>query len=112
MVAPVAMTTIPRARRLVLQLPVEVSGRDLAGRAFTEVGLTRNISGGGICFESSLHPPIGSRLILRIQVPPALRARFGHRPVYRVQAVVCRVENFQGEPSSRVGARFLAEAAD
>jgi hypothetical protein len=101
--------TTPRARRLDLHLPIEVSGRDLKGRAFTEVGRTRNISGGGVCFESSLHPPIGSRVLLRIQVPPALRARFGQRSVYQVQAVICRVENFQGEPSSRVGARFVGE---
>jgi PilZ domain len=104
--------TTPRARRLDLRLPLEVSGRDRSGRAFIEQGLTRNISGGGICFESSLHPPIGSRLTLRIQVPKALRARFGQRPVYEVQAVVCRVENFQGEPGSRVGARFIGEPSD
>ena len=110
MVASVATT--PRARRLDLQLAVEVSGRDRSGRAFTELGRTRNISGGGVCFESSLHPPIGSRLRLRIQVPPALRPRFGQRAIYEVQAVVCRVENFQGEPSSRVGARFVGEPAD
>ncbi|HEX6740035.1 MAG TPA: PilZ domain-containing protein [Vicinamibacteria bacterium] len=106
-----SVATTPRARRLDLRLPVEVSGRDRSGRAFTETGLTRNISGGGICFESSLHPPIGSRLVLRIQVPPALRARFGQRSVYEVQAVVCRVENFQGEASSRVGARFVGETS-
>ena len=106
------LTTIPRPRRLHLQLQVEVRGRDLGGRAFAEMGRTRNISGRGICFESSLHPPIGSRLLLRIQVPPALRARFGHRAVYQVQAVVCRVENFQGEPSARVGARFVGEPTE
>jgi PilZ domain-containing protein len=102
------ISTVPRARRLDLHLPVEVRGQDAAGRAFTETGQTRNISGGGICFESSRRLPIGGRLILRIQVPPGLRARFGNRPVYQVQAIVCRVESFEGEPGSRVGARFVA----
>jgi hypothetical protein len=106
------VATIPRARRLDLQLPVEVRGRDESGRPFTDTGRTRNISGGGICFESSRHLPVGSRLVLRIQVPPALRARFGNRAVYEVQAVVCRVESFQGEPSARVGARFIGEPSD
>ena len=101
--------TVPRARRLDLQLPVEVSGRDNNGRSFTDAGRTRNISGGGICFESPRHLAVGSRLVLRIQVPPALRARFGDQAVYQVQAVVCRVENFQGEPGARVGARFIGQ---
>ena len=106
------IATIPRARRLDLQLAVEVSGRDHHGRAFTEAARTRNISGGGVCFESSRPLPIGSRVVLRIQVPPSLRRRFGQRPVYRVQAVVCRVESFQGEARARVGARFVGEPSE
>jgi hypothetical protein len=52
---------------------------------------------------------VGSRLVLHIQIPPALRRHFGNRPLYRVRAVVCRVERFQDEATSRVGARFLGE---
>jgi PilZ domain-containing protein len=106
------IATIPRARRLDLQLPLEVSGRDQSGRSFTHSARTRNISGGGICFESSRPLPIGSRVVLRIAVPPPLRPRFGHRAVYRVQAVICRLESFQGESRARVGARFVGEPKD
>ena len=48
-------------------------------------------------------------LTLAIEVPPALRRRFGGKTVYRARAVVCRVERFEGEGVTRVGARFLDE---
>ena len=53
---------------------------------------------------------MGARLTLRIQIPASLRKHFGDRAVYAVKAVVCRVENFEGEPAHRIGARFLGEA--
>jgi hypothetical protein len=92
-----------------LRLPLEASGEDSEGRPFSQMGQTVNISGGGICFESARQLPVGTRLTLRIELPPALKARFGGRSVYHVNAVVRRLENFAGEALSRIGARFLGE---
>lgn len=104
--------TVEREKRLGLQLPLEVTGSDAAGQAFTEATRTVNISGGGICFESGRHILVGSRLRLQIRLPPSLRARFGGRDLYSVRAVVCREENFEGQSLHRIGARFLGEADD
>jgi hypothetical protein len=101
---------VDREKRLGLHLPLEVSGSDAAGRAFTERARTLNISGGGICFECSHHVLVGSRVSLRIQLPPALRARFGGQEIYVVTAVVCREENFDGQAEHRIGARFVRSA--
>src|SRR5262245_18732866 len=98
-----------RERRRGLRLPVEVRGRDAVGRSFNETTSSLNVSGGGICFESSQKLSIGSRLELRIQLPPALRRHFGGRALYAARALVCRVEHFGDDAGYRVGARFLAE---
>jgi hypothetical protein len=104
------MTTLTdREKRVGLHLPVDVSGRDAGGATFAESSRTINISGGGICFESHRNLLVGLRLTLHIQLPPPLRKHFGGRSVYRARAVVCRVERFEGEPASRIGARFLGE---
>jgi hypothetical protein len=105
-------TLTERARRLGLHLSFDVSGKDASGTPFTQTARTLNISGGGVLFESPRHLLVGSRLVLHIQIPPSLRKRFGNRPLYRVRAVVCRVERFQDEAMSRVGARFLGEIRD
>jgi hypothetical protein len=102
--------TRPRSRRLGLALPVTVSGRDERGRAFEEEAATRNISAGGLCFETGRRLPIGARLRLDIRLSAALRPRFGGRVRYLVRAVVCRIENFAGQDRYRVGVRFLADA--
>jgi hypothetical protein len=104
--------TVDREKRLGLHLPVQVSGVDAAGNPFTEATRTVNISGGGICFESGRHILVGSRVMLHIQLPPALQKRFGDREIYSVRAVVCREENFDGEAIHRIGARFLGEAEE
>jgi PilZ domain-containing protein len=101
-----------RERRLGLHLSFDVSGKDASGTPFTQTARTLNISGGGLLFETARHLLVGSRLVLHIQIPPALRKHFGHRPLYRVRAVVCRVERFQHEAMSRVGVRFLGEIRD
>ena len=98
-----------RERRLGLHLSLDVSGKDASGTAFTQTARTLNISGGGVLFESSRNLLVGSRLALHIRIPPALRKHFGNRPLYRVRAVVCRVERLEGQPMARVGARFLGE---
>jgi hypothetical protein len=98
-----------RERRVGLHLAVDVEGRDALGRAFSERTRSLNVSGGGICFESRRQLDVGARLALTIELPPALRPRFGGRAVYRARAVVCRVEHFEAEPRFRVGARFLGE---
>jgi hypothetical protein len=98
-----------RERRLVLQLSLDVSGKDASGTPFTQTARTLNISGGGVLFETPRRLVVGSRLVLHIQIPPPLRKHFGNRALYRVRATVCRVERFQDESISRVGARFLGE---
>jgi PilZ domain len=105
-------TLTDRERRLALQLSFDVSGKDASGAPFTQTARTLNISGGGVLFESPRHLLVGARLVLHIQIPPALRKHFGSRALYRVRAVVCRVEQFQDESMSRVGARFLGEIRD
>ncbi len=98
-----------RGRRLGLRLPVRVSGNDERGAPFAEVTRTLNVSGGGVCFESRQRLAPGLRLTLYVSLPLPLRRRFGGRPVYRVRAVICRVERFEAEGVSRIGARFLGE---
>jgi len=79
------------------------------GTSFTQTAHTLNVSGGGVLFESSRNLLVGARLSLHIHIPPSLRRHFDNRPLYRVRAVVCRVERFEGESVSRIGARFLGE---
>jgi hypothetical protein len=98
-----------RQRRLGLGLPVTVSGQDAGGSPFAETTRSVNVSGGGICFESRQNLPPGSRVSLYLELPPRLRRYFGGRSVYRVRAIVCRVERFEGQPVARIGARFLGE---
>src|SRR5215208_4520983 len=95
--------TVDREKRLGLHLPVELSGTDAAGHAFQEMTRTINISGGGVCFESAHHVLVGTRLLPQIRLPAALQGRFGGKELYSVRAVVCREENFDGEPVQRIG---------
>jgi hypothetical protein len=98
---------IERSKRVPLRLQVVMSGDDVSGRRFTETTSSLNLSGGGICLESGRRLGVGSRLVLRIAVPPALRRHFGGHDTYSTRAVVCRVEPFTAEGRTRVGARFL-----
>lgn len=98
-----------REKRVGLALPVEVSGRDLVGRLFSERTSSINVSGGGICFLSRKPLAIGAPLELAIELPASLRKLFGDRAIYRVRASVCRVEHLEPETRYRVGARFLGE---
>jgi len=99
-----------REKRVGLRLSLDVSGEDAGGVAFAHSAHTINISGGGVCFETTRHLLVGTPLLLNIQIPPALRSHFGGKEVYRARAVVCRVERFEGQPRSRIGARFLGDA--
>jgi hypothetical protein len=101
-----------RNNRVPLRLDLEIRGRDAGGVLFRESTRSLNVSGGGICFESRARLPVGVPLTLQIQIPIPLRPRFRGRPVYRVRAIVCRVEWPQGQPFARVGARFLQEVED
>jgi hypothetical protein len=101
---------LERSRRVPLSLAIEASGEDAGGHAFDESTRTVNISGGGVCFESCRRLTVGAPLVLTILLPEGLRKRFGDREVYRARAVVCRVEHLEGQPYSRIGARFLGEA--
>ena len=102
-------TTASRQKRVGLHLPLEVAGRDGAGAKFSETARTLNVSGGGLAFETGRDLPMGSRLDLRIELPPPLRHHFGGKAVYAVRAVVCRVERSQGAAIARIGVRFLDE---
>jgi len=104
------MSLIQREKRVGLHLPVEVRGEDASGTRFTEFTRSVNVSGGGVCFESHRFISVGARLELAIELPVSLRHHFGDKDVYRARAVVCRVERFEGEHASRIGARFLGEA--
>ncbi len=99
-----------REKRVGLRLPLEVSGQDAAGAEFAHPAQTINISGGGVCFETPRNLLVGARVLLDIQIPAPLRSHFGGRENYRAWAVVCRVERFEGQTSSRIGARFLRDA--
>jgi len=105
------MRLADRDKRVGLNLPVEVRGEDESGRPFAELTRSINVSGGGILFESHRRVAVGTRLVLTIELPLTLRHRFGNRDVYRARAVVCRVEEREGQEVRRVGARLLGEAA-
>src|SRR5687768_14971089 len=96
-----------RHKRVGLELPVDVVGRDAQGSRFVEGTRTLNVSAGGLCFESRRNLAIGAQLDLTIPLPPPLRARFGGRDIYKVRALVCRVERQPGEKIAKVGVRFL-----
>ena len=98
-----------RSKRVMLHLPLDVSGQEQTGATFAEPTETVNISGGGLCFETHRVIGVGSRLTLHIQLPEGLRKHFGGKPVYRARAVVCRVEPSHTPGASRVGVRFLGE---
>jgi c-di-GMP-binding flagellar brake protein YcgR len=101
-----------RDKRVGLHLAVEVQGQDATGRTFKETTRTLNISGGGILFESHHNLQIGARIVLRIDLPPALRKHFRGRARYHARAVVCRVEKLETETAARIGARFLGEVEE
>lgn len=101
---------VSREKRADLHLPVRLSGQDAGGSDFSETTRSLNISGGGICVETRRNLLVGLRLLLEIQVPPSLRRHFGERSLYRARAVICRVERFEGQDVSRIGARFVGEA--
>jgi PilZ domain len=103
------MSLAKREKRVALHLPVEVQGEDAGGVRFTEYTRSVNVSGGGICFESHRKVAVGTRLHLTIDLPPNLRHHFADKDVYSARAVVCRVEQFEGEEVARIGARFLGE---
>lgn len=98
-----------RQKRVGLHLPLDVDGRDAGGARFSETTRTLNVSGGGLAFETGRDLQMGSRLDLRIELPPPLRHHFGGKAAYAVRAVVCRVERAQGAAIGRIGVRFLGE---
>jgi hypothetical protein len=104
------MKLVERDKRVGLHLPVEVRGEDAGGARFTELTRSLNVSGGGILFESHRNVAVGARLVLSIELPLSLRRHFGDRDTYRARAVVCRVEQHEGQEVRWVGARFLGEA--
>jgi hypothetical protein len=98
-----------RERRVGLQLPLEVRGADSSGDSFVEMTRSLNVSGGGLLFKTERALVAGTALRISIQVPPALRRHFFGKAVYKVRAMICRVERFQDDPVSKVGVRFVGE---
>jgi hypothetical protein len=98
-----------RKNRIPLHLDLGVSGRDVTGAPFAETTRTLNVSAGGLCFGTAQRLFVGGNLTLHIQIPPPLRRRFDGRAVYRVRAIVCRLERVEGLELARAGVRFLAE---
>lgn len=94
-----------RERRLGLELPIEVRGRDSAGAAFAESGVTVNVSSGAVCFETGRRHEVGAPLDVEIALPEPLRRHFEGRASYRSRAVVYRVE--PAGSGWRVVARFV-----
>jgi hypothetical protein len=103
------MSLASRQKRVGLNLPLDVNGSDAGGDRFEETTRTLNVSGGGLAFETGRDLQMGSRLDLRIELPPPLRHRFGGKSEYAVRAVVCRIERPQGAAIGRIGVRFLGE---
>lgn len=101
-----------RQRRLGLELPLHVSGEDEAGDRFVEHTQSLNISGGGVGFESPRRLEVGAHVAIRIDIPPALRERFGGRSVYAARAIICRSQHLPQRDAYRVGVRFLGEIKD
>jgi hypothetical protein len=103
------MSLATRPKRVGLHLPLNVDGREAGGAKFSDSTRTLNVSGGGLAFETGRDLQMGSRLDLRIALPPSLRHHFGGKATYSVRAVVCRIERLQGAATGRIGVRFLGE---
>jgi hypothetical protein len=103
------MSLANRPKRVGLHLPLNVDGREAGGTKFSDTTRTLNVSGGGLAFETGRDLQMGSRLDLRIELPPSLRHHFGGKATYSVRAVVCRIERLQGAATGRIGVRFLGE---
>jgi len=95
-----------RDRRLDLELPIEVRGRDTGGAAFVDSTVTVNVSSGAVCFDSRRRHEIGAIVEVRIDLPEPLRRHFDDRASYRSRAVVYRAEP-AGSSGWRVVARFV-----
>ena len=103
------MTTLAsRQKRVGLHLPLDVDRPRRRRRAVRRDARARSTSAAAACASRPPRDlPMGSRLDLRIQLPPAapppLRRR---RASTRVRAVVCRVERLQGAAIARIGRAF------
>jgi hypothetical protein len=97
-----------RTKRLPLHLALEVKGEDATGVPFREQTRCKNVSGGGLLFESGQKLLVGSRVHLAIRIPAALREHFGGHEIYETAAVICRLEKMENDTLVRVGARFVS----
>jgi len=101
-----------KKKRFLLSLPMVANGINAMGKYYSEETHTLNVSGGGLCFVSEQPLDVGGRLKLSVQLPPKLRSHYGNRAVYRVRAVICRVEKVPAEGISKVGVRFLGDVGE
>ena len=101
-----------RPKRLDLHLPLEVSGEDVSGEAFSEQTRSLNVSGSGVGFECHRQLEMGAHVDVHIQLPEGLRPHFGGKEAYRSHAVVTRVDHMPGEDLYHIGARFTGEIED
>lgn len=83
-----------KSRRLPITLALRVKGTDAAGRAFSELCYTVNISGTGALALTTRPPALGSELQLQILPPVNVT---GNLDLWlRVPALVKRIEETKG----------------
>ena len=98
-----------RGRRLPVAPVVLVSARDALGAPVQERTHAIDVSGTGICFQSSHDVPVGTRVSLKVLIPRAWQPHFSGRPVYAVWGVVRRCERSAKDGRFRVAVRFLGD---
>jgi len=100
-----------RLERRELRLPLGFSG-DEQGTRFDGQGRTLDVSGTGLLMETRHALQVGQRLLIELHVPQALQARFEGREVYRVLAVVRRVDDPGQGALFQVATELLGEPGD
>jgi hypothetical protein len=102
-------TLVAREKRLAMTPLLVVSGTDINDRPFTDRTHAVDVSGSGLSFETPHNVTVGTRLTVRIHIPPPLRCHFHDQPVYGVRGMVARVARVPHPPHYCVGVKLLAE---
>jgi hypothetical protein len=96
-----------RLKRLRLELPVRIVGRDAQGGDFEEQTRSHNVSGTGLVFHCHRKLPVGEHLQVEIELSESLRSYFGGSAIYQSRAVVTRSDRLPNEETYQVGVRFV-----
>lgn len=92
-------------RRVEVHLPVEIRGKDTAGRPFTETSRTENVSRRGAALMISAEITEGASVEIRIPLPPAPNSPQGEKEFSTIGRVV-HVYNAPPGSSRMVGIQF------